>query len=95
MAAEKFGRSRCGLCRFYCHEGRRGGTCSQLNVSVSADLDACCLSASPFCTEFNHDLEASLEASVEIAKQEASKFVANDTISIVETPVKLRAVSAA
>lgn len=91
MAAEKCGQSRCGLCRFYRHEGRRGGTCSQLNVSVSADLAACCLAVSPFHTESGCEPEDFMG----IAKQEASKFVANDTISIVKTPVKVRAVSAA
>ena len=91
MAAEKCGQSRCGLCRFYRHEGRRVGTCSQLNVSVSADLDACCLAASPFYAE--SDCEP--KDFIETAKQEASKFVANDTISITKTPVKTKAISAA
>ncbi|MEM6450187.1 MAG: hypothetical protein AAF703_07730 [Cyanobacteria bacterium P01_D01_bin.105] len=48
MAASKCEISRCGLCRFYVHEGRRGGTCSQLNVPVGSRWQACCLGASPF-----------------------------------------------
>lgn len=40
--------SRCGLCRFYSHEGRRDGTCNQLNVNVSAQWKACSLARSPF-----------------------------------------------
>jgi len=48
MAVLKGGVSRCGLCRFYNHEGRRGGTCSQLNSPVSAKWESCRLAASPF-----------------------------------------------
>ncbi|MEM9945948.1 MAG: hypothetical protein AAF810_07775 [Cyanobacteria bacterium P01_D01_bin.36] len=48
MAAEKCGITRCGLCRFYSHEGRRGGLCSQLNVNVDSSWKACCLGDAPF-----------------------------------------------
>lgn len=48
MTAEKCEVTRCGLCRFFSHEGRRGGSCSQLNVNVSAQWTACSLGASPF-----------------------------------------------
>ena len=50
MTVSKYGISRCGLCKFYRHEGRRDGQCSQLDVSVSSDWKACCLGASPFQT---------------------------------------------
>lgn len=48
MTALKCGASRCGLCRFYSHEGRRGGQCSQLSAPVNSQWKACCLAASPF-----------------------------------------------
>ncbi|MEL6490618.1 MAG: hypothetical protein AAFV85_20615 [Cyanobacteria bacterium J06634_6] len=48
MAAVKRGITRCGLCRFYSHEGRRGGLCSQLNVTVGSGWTACALAGSPF-----------------------------------------------
>lgn len=65
--------------------------CSQLNVPVSAHLDACCLAASPFDSELNGEPDGSMG----IAKREASRFVANDTILTAKTPSKVRAVSAA
>ena len=48
MASLKGGISRCGLCRFYAHEGRRGGLCSQLNAPVDSKWTACRLGVSPF-----------------------------------------------
>ena len=48
MAAVKCEITRCGLCRFYSHEGRRGGTCSQLNVNVDSHWSACALASAPF-----------------------------------------------
>jgi len=50
MTASKCEVSRCGLCRFYVHEGRRGGMCSQLDVPVSSRWKACRLAVSPFST---------------------------------------------
>lgn len=51
MTAGKCGTTRCGLCRFYSHEGRRGGLCHQLNVNVDSQWKACCLAESPFVAE--------------------------------------------
>lgn len=48
MAALNCETTRCGLCKFYNHEGRRGGYCSQLSAPVNASWNACCLSAAPF-----------------------------------------------
>lgn len=48
MTAGKCETTRCGLCRFYSHEGRRGGLCHQLNVNVDSHWKACCLAESPF-----------------------------------------------
>lgn len=48
MSASEYRISRCGLCRFYTHQGRRGGICSQLNAPVSSQWKACRLAVSPF-----------------------------------------------
>lgn len=40
--------SCCRHCRFYTPEGRRGGHCGQLGVSVSGSWQSCDLSLSPF-----------------------------------------------
>ncbi|MGD1897562.1 MAG: hypothetical protein ACFB16_11500 [Phormidesmis sp.] len=55
MTAGKCETTRCGLCRFYSHEGRRGGLCTQLNVNVNAQWAACCLAASPFSSAAEED----------------------------------------
>lgn len=89
MAASKSETSRCGLCRFYMHEGRRGGMCSQLDVAVRADLTACCLAASPFSSAS----KATSEATVGITDWESSRCVVNDAILTAKTPVKVEAVS--
>ncbi len=57
MTALKCGASRCGLCRFYSHEGRRGGQCSQLSAPVNSQWKACCLAASPFGEPSQHTLK--------------------------------------
>ena len=91
MAAEKCEQSRCGLCRFYRHEGRRGGICSQLNVPVNAYLASCCLAVSPFRSESNCEPESIAG----IAKQEASKFVSSDSAILAKASAKVSIVSAA
>jgi hypothetical protein len=47
IALEAIGRS-CRHCRHYVHEGRRGGQCERLNVSVQSRWDACALSQAVF-----------------------------------------------
>ena len=54
MTASKCGISRCGLCRFYHHEGRRGGSCSQLDAPVSAKWSACSLAVPAFDIALKH-----------------------------------------
>lgn len=44
--------SNCRHCRFYSPEGRRGGHCSQLNVSVQSTWKACSLSSPIFEPEW-------------------------------------------
>ncbi len=38
----------CRHCRYYQPEGRRGGSCSRLGVSVLSNWKACLLACSPF-----------------------------------------------
>ena len=40
--------SACRYCRFYTPEGRRGGICEQLGVSVRGCWNACALALPPF-----------------------------------------------
>ena len=40
--------SHCRHCRFYTPEGRRGGHCGQLGVSVSGSWQSCDLCLAPF-----------------------------------------------
>jgi hypothetical protein len=40
----------CRNCRYYHTEGRRGGMCNQLSVSVQGEWPACSLAARPFNT---------------------------------------------
>ncbi|MBE9013224.1 hypothetical protein IQ250_23790 [Pseudanabaenaceae cyanobacterium LEGE 13415] len=44
--------SNCRHCRFYSPEGRRGGHCSQLNVSVQSTWKACSLATPIFEPEW-------------------------------------------
>ncbi len=48
MNSAKSLTSTCRRCIFYSPEGRRGGTCQQLNVHVQGCWKACSLAAHPF-----------------------------------------------
>lgn len=48
MKTSTFSTSSCRHCRYYQTEGRRGGTCQQLDGPVRADWKACSLAAHPF-----------------------------------------------
>ncbi|MEO0489592.1 MAG: hypothetical protein AAF215_04565 [Cyanobacteria bacterium P01_A01_bin.123] len=50
MKPIQLGASRCCRCQFYTPEGRRGGACSQLGVSVHGSWKACSLAIPPFST---------------------------------------------
>ncbi|MEG3436779.1 hypothetical protein V0288_06570 [Pannus brasiliensis CCIBt3594] len=52
MQATNFLTSSCRYCRYYQGQGRRGGTCQQLNVPVDAHWKACALAARPFHNEW-------------------------------------------
>lgn len=48
MKEANFFNTSCRHCRHYQPEGRRGGSCQQLGVSVDSNWKACALSSSPF-----------------------------------------------
>jgi len=50
MKEINFSTSVCRYCRFYKPEGRRGGSCQILGVSVESSWKACNLASSPFET---------------------------------------------
>ena len=50
MNETNFSTSNCRYCRFYQPEGRRGGRCRMLDVSVQSSWKACTLGSSPFET---------------------------------------------
>lgn len=78
MAVLKGGVSRCGLCRFYNHEGRRGGICSRLDAPVAATWDACGLVESPF--EQSKGAMANQRADKWLVPETAFELVANPTV---------------
>ncbi len=47
--------SACRRCQFYTPEGRRGGQCQLLNVSVQGSWSACTLAAAPFTPTWTTD----------------------------------------
>lgn len=50
MNEMNFPTSACRYCRFYEHQGRRGGCCQMLGVPVQSNWKACALAAAPFET---------------------------------------------
>ena len=46
--------SSCRYCRHYQPEGRRGGKCGQLGVSVESSWKACSLASHPFTDNWNN-----------------------------------------
>ena len=53
MKKINFLQSNCRHCRYYQPEGRRGGSCQKLGVSVDATWSACILASSPFTPAFS------------------------------------------
>jgi hypothetical protein len=47
----------CRCCRFYTPEGRRGGNCSQLGVSVRGCWQACAFALPPFAPSWEHNTD--------------------------------------
>jgi hypothetical protein len=61
----------CRHCRYYQPEGRRGGSCQQLGVSVDSKWKACTLASFPFENVFS-DLETTLTTLEEIVHLETA-----------------------
>ena len=70
--------STCRYCRFYEPEGRRGGSCQMLGVSVQSSWEACSLAASPF--------ETTLKQLEDILKLETSVLLDSSTQLDDKTP---------
>jgi len=67
MQAANFLTSSCRYCRYYQTQGRRGGTCQQLDVPVEAHWKACALAMPPFSAEWQQlNRVVSLEQSLEL-----------------------------
>ncbi|MGB0563649.1 MAG: hypothetical protein ACPGVO_17890 [Spirulinaceae cyanobacterium] len=60
--------STCRFCRYYSHQGRRGGTCQQLGGLVEANWQACPAAQGCFAMD---------EVLLEIQWREASQFCAH------------------
>jgi hypothetical protein len=61
----------CRHCRYYQPEGRRGGSCKQLGVSVDSKWKACTLASFPFENVFP-DLDTTLTTLEEIVYLETA-----------------------
>ena len=48
MKVQNFFISTCRYCRYYKHEGRRGGMCHRLEVPVESQWKTCSLAIPPF-----------------------------------------------
>jgi hypothetical protein len=66
MKKINFSTSACRYCRFYEPEGRRGGSCQLLGVSVDSSWKACNFATSPFETTLEK-LENILQLETSIA----------------------------
>ena len=60
MKPKNYSTSSCRYCRFYNPEGRRGGICSQLNVSVKAHWKSCQFSCPVFADDWQEYPEIAL-----------------------------------
>lgn len=54
MKEKNFFNSACRHCRHYQPEGRRGGSCQKLGVSVNSSWKACTLASDPFDGSLNN-----------------------------------------
>lgn len=68
--------SACRHCQFYSPQGRRGGHCKKLNVSVKGQWEACSLATPPFVAAWR-ELE-----SITVWTQKA--LITEDVVRVVE-----------
>ncbi|MGK7931733.1 MAG: hypothetical protein AB4041_09905 [Microcystaceae cyanobacterium] len=74
MKTATFLTSSCRYCRYFHTEGRRGGTCQQLGVSVESDWKACVLANHAFKTPWEHcETVAQLEKSFSLTTPKSTK----------------------
>jgi len=74
MKTANFATSSCRNCRYYHTEGRRGGMCNQLSVSVQGEWPACSLAARPFNTAWESLEEVvRLEHSLSLSYQDEQR----------------------
>lgn len=69
--------SLCRNCQYYSPEGRRGGYCQKLNVSVKSNWDACSFAIPPFAAAWQ-ELESIAVWQKKLIQQEG-KFVSSVT----------------
>ena len=77
MRETHFLNSTCRHCKYYQPEGRRGGSCSQLGVSVNSNWETCSLAASPFDNALDN-LDATLTNLEEIVQLETVFSLSSD-----------------
>jgi len=90
MKTANFATSSCRNCRYYHTEGRRGGICHQLSVSVQGEWPACSLAARPFNSAWESledvvRLEHSLSLPYQVDKQTrevSSEILCEDNDSV-------------
>lgn len=72
--------SACRHCQFYSPEGRRGGHCRKLNVSVQSRWDACSLGVPPFAATWR-ELESIAVWKQKVLSHEELSLVVEGSIS--------------
>ncbi|TAF51198.1 MAG: hypothetical protein EAZ61_11160 [Oscillatoriales cyanobacterium] len=77
--------SSCRACRYYSHEGRRGGLCQQLGAPVSSQWKACSLAFPAFAPSWEH-----LEGLVTLTSPSAIRHESIPS-SLEYTPVPVKA----
>ncbi|HIK30067.1 MAG TPA: hypothetical protein IGS17_01335 [Oscillatoriales cyanobacterium M59_W2019_021] len=80
--------SACRSCRYYSHQGRRGGQCQRLGVPVESTWKACSLAFPPFAPSWEH-FEDLMSLKSEAAERHES--LTPDRAEDVPTPVRASA----
>ncbi len=87
MNEMNFSTSACRYCRFYEHQGRRGGSCQMLGVPVQSSWKACAFASPPFETTlkklediFQLDTSTTLDSSTKLFPNTSGiKIIENNT----------------
>ncbi len=87
MNEMNFSTSACRYCRFYEHQGRRGGSCQMLGVPVQSSWKACAFASPPFETTlkklediFQLDTSTTLDSSPKLFPNTSGiKIIENNT----------------